>query len=155
MPGGLCRVSPTIDTPVVSMQQGGGSKDTWVLSDIPVDNFTLRQPPDVPVKINRGESSDLPSRAADFLFWLGRYAERAEHMSRALRVILTRLTGESAVPGSPEWESMLKLHQAIRLRANAFSKTTPRDISILPANSNRKSFRSSLKSAATTASPPA
>ena len=32
MPGGLARVSPSPDTPVVSMQRGGGSKDTWVLS---------------------------------------------------------------------------------------------------------------------------
>ena len=32
MPGGLTRVSPSADTPVVSMQHGGGSKDTWVLS---------------------------------------------------------------------------------------------------------------------------
>ena len=30
MPGGLTRVSPSPDTPVVSMQHGGGSKDTWV-----------------------------------------------------------------------------------------------------------------------------
>ena len=29
MPGGLTRVSPSPDTPVVSMQHGGGSKDTW------------------------------------------------------------------------------------------------------------------------------
>ena len=29
---GLARVSPSPDTPVVSMQRGGGSKDTWVLS---------------------------------------------------------------------------------------------------------------------------
>jgi uncharacterized circularly permuted ATP-grasp superfamily protein len=35
IPGGLARVSPSIDTPVVSMQRGGGSKDTWVLSERP------------------------------------------------------------------------------------------------------------------------
>ena len=39
MPGGLARVSPSLDSPVVSMQRGGGSKDTWVLSDGPVDRF--------------------------------------------------------------------------------------------------------------------
>src|SRR5579862_727496 len=32
MPGGLARVSSSLDTPVVSMQRGGGSKNTWVLS---------------------------------------------------------------------------------------------------------------------------
>ena len=34
MPGGLARVSASLDTPVVSMQRGGGSKDTWVLSNV-------------------------------------------------------------------------------------------------------------------------
>ena len=38
--------------------------------------------------------SDLPSRAADHVFWLGRYAERSEHLARMLRCILMRLTGE-------------------------------------------------------------
>ncbi len=32
MPGGLTRVAASADTLVVSMQKGGGSKDTWVLS---------------------------------------------------------------------------------------------------------------------------
>ena len=95
MPGGLARVSPSIDTPVVSMQRGGGSKDTWVLSDGPVDTFSLQRPRDVPVELNRGVVSDLPSRAADHIFWLGRYAERSEHLARVLRCILIRLTGES------------------------------------------------------------
>src|SRR4029077_7725737 len=72
MPGGLARVSPSLQTPVVSMQRGGGSKDTWGLSDTPVDTFTLRRPRVYPRPLNRGGSSDLPSRAADNLFWLGR-----------------------------------------------------------------------------------
>ena len=32
MPGGLTRVSTSLDSMVVSIQRGGGSKDTWVLS---------------------------------------------------------------------------------------------------------------------------
>ncbi len=31
MPGGLTRISSSLDNMVVSMQSGGGSKDTWVL----------------------------------------------------------------------------------------------------------------------------
>ena len=49
IPGGLARVSSSIDTPVVSMQRGGGSKDTWVLSEGPVDTFSLQAPRNVPV----------------------------------------------------------------------------------------------------------
>src|SRR5262245_25515738 len=41
MPGGLTRMSVGPDTSVVSMQRGGGSKDTWVLSSRPVDAFSL------------------------------------------------------------------------------------------------------------------
>lgn len=119
MPGGLARVSPSSDSPVVSMQRGGGSKDTWVLSDGPVDRFTMRPPRDQPVPLNRG-ASDLPSRAADNLFWLGRYAERSEHLARVLRCILMRVTGEWGANSnhggslSVEWNSLLKLHAYLK-----------------------------------------
>jgi uncharacterized circularly permuted ATP-grasp superfamily protein/uncharacterized alpha-E superfamily protein len=114
MPGGLARVSQTVDTPVVSMQQGGGSKDVWVLSESPIeDHVSMLHAADAPVPLNRGANSDLPSRAADFLYWLGRYAERCEHLARVLRVILTHLTGEAATPGTPEWDSLIRLHRLI------------------------------------------
>jgi len=109
MPGGLARVSPSLDSPVVSMQRGGGSKDTWVLSDTPVDRFSLQRSRNLPLVLNRG-TSDLPSRAADNLFWFGRYAERCEHLARVLRCILVRMTGES---GSTEWNSLMKLHACL------------------------------------------
>ena len=113
IPGGLARVSSSIDTPVVSMQRGGGSKDTWVLSDGPVDTFSLQRPRDVPVDLSRGVVSDLPSRAADHVFWLGRYAERSEHLARVLRCILVRLTGESGAADESEWESLVKMHDCL------------------------------------------
>ena len=101
MPGGLTRVSPSPDTPVVSMQHGGGSKDTWVLSSQPVDNFTLRRPRDLPVELHRGVSSDLPSRAAEHLFWLGRYAERVRAPGPGAALHPARMTGESWAPETP------------------------------------------------------
>ncbi|MGC2404561.1 MAG: circularly permuted type 2 ATP-grasp protein [Acidobacteriaceae bacterium] len=113
MPGGLTRVSPSPDTPVVSMQQGGGSKDTWVLSSHPVEHITLRRPRDLPVELHRGVSSDLPSRAAEHLFWLGRYAERCEHLARVLRCILARITGESWAPETDGWHSLMKLYECL------------------------------------------
>jgi uncharacterized circularly permuted ATP-grasp superfamily protein/uncharacterized alpha-E superfamily protein len=113
IPGGLARVSPSIDTPVVSMQRGGGSKDTWVLSGEPVDTLSLQTPRDVPVELSRGVISDLPSRAADHLFWLGRYAERAEHLARMLRCILIRWTRQLGVPSGSDWDSLLKLHDCL------------------------------------------
>ncbi|HEY0760624.1 MAG TPA: circularly permuted type 2 ATP-grasp protein [Acidisarcina sp.] len=133
MPGGLARVSPTRDTPVVSMQRGGGSKDTWVLSSDPVDNFTLRPPTDHRVELNRGLTSDLPSRAAEHLFWLGRYVERSEHLSRVLRCILMRMTGEAPSPSqtsiptatSPGWDSLMKLHEALDSPHSRMEKDDP------------------------------
>ena len=91
MPGGLTRVSSTHDGPIVSMQRGGGSKDTWVLSDGPVSSMTLLAPAGSAVRPERA-GSDLPSRVAENLFWLGRHAERAEHAIRLLRSVVARLT---------------------------------------------------------------
>src|SRR6201994_3450995 len=125
MPGGLTRVSPSPDTPVVSMQHGGGSKDTWVLSPNPVDNFTLRRPRGLPVELHRGVGSDLPSRAAEHLFWLGRYAERCEHLSRVLRCILSRITGESWEPDTPGWLSLMKLYECLESPYSRLAKDDP------------------------------
>jgi uncharacterized circularly permuted ATP-grasp superfamily protein/uncharacterized alpha-E superfamily protein len=124
IPGGLARVSPSIDTPVVSMQRGGGSKDTWVLSDRPVGSFSLQRPRDVPVELNRGAIGDLPSRAADHVFWLGRYAERSEHLARMLRCILIRLTRQvgSTEAEGPDWESLMKLHECLESPHTRLSK---------------------------------
>jgi uncharacterized circularly permuted ATP-grasp superfamily protein/uncharacterized alpha-E superfamily protein len=125
MPGGLARVSPALDTPVVSMQRGGGSKDTWVLSSGPVDVFTPQHPHGEPLEINRGERTDLPSRAADHLFWLGRYAERCEHLARVLRCILIRLTGEFGASGTSEWDSLMKLYDCLASPHSRLSEEDP------------------------------
>jgi len=113
MPGGLARVSSSLDTPVVSMQRGGGSKDTWVLSNRPIGSSSRLGPRALPVALNRGQTSDLPSRAADHIFWLGRYAERGEHLARVLRCILVRLTGESGGREQWEWESLIQLRECV------------------------------------------
>ncbi len=126
MPGGLARVSPSSRTSVVSMQRGGGSKDTWVLSDRPVvDTSTLRRHPGLPVELDRGRSSDLPSRAADHLFWLGRYAERAEHLSRVVRCLLVRLSSESGGSSVAEWDSLMTLHDCLESPRSRLAKDDP------------------------------
>jgi len=100
MPGALTRVGVTPDSLVVSMQRGGGSKDTWVLADGPVGTMTLLRPAGQPTELSRGGA--LSSRVADDLFWLGRYVERAEGLARLLRGVFGRLTNESGLAGSPE-----------------------------------------------------
>ena len=114
MPGGLTRTAAGPDSFVVSMQQGGGSKDTWVLSAGPVNPFSLLSTPGGPIKLNRG-GGDLPSRAADNLHWLGRYVERAEGCVRLLRGILVRLTEKTGLTDVPELSALLRAltHQGL------------------------------------------
>ena len=93
MPGGLARISSSLNTLVVSIQSGGGSKDTWVLGDGPAPQFTLIRPAAHPLDVSRA-TFDLSSRAADNLFWLGRYVERVESAVRIARSLLARVFQE-------------------------------------------------------------
>ena len=90
MPGALSLVGGSANDSDISIARGARSKDTWVISDGAVSEFTLLRPPAQPVELTRG-GGDLPSRVADNFFWLGRYAERAEAIARLARVICLRL----------------------------------------------------------------
>ncbi len=95
MPGGLARISATSDSRDTALQYGGGSKDTWIVSDQPVPQATAAQRSRLGVVELRRTGKDLPSRAADNLFWLGRYAERAEDTMRVLNSVMSRLIEDS------------------------------------------------------------
>jgi uncharacterized alpha-E superfamily protein len=90
MPGGLTRITASLDSLVVSMQYGGGSKDTWVVADSPPPPFSLLRKAAGPLPVSRA-TFDLPSRMADNLYWLGRYLERFEANVRTVRATLPRL----------------------------------------------------------------
>jgi uncharacterized circularly permuted ATP-grasp superfamily protein/uncharacterized alpha-E superfamily protein len=94
MPGGLTRFTTSLDELVTSMQSGGGSKDSWVLAAGPTSDFSLLPSHAPHLDISRA-TFDLPSRAADNLFWLGRYMERVEPAIRVARAILPRLFQEA------------------------------------------------------------
>ena len=95
MPGGLTRVAADDTVRALSMQSGASSKDAWVLSSAPVDQFSLLANGGKTLEIKRlGESA--PSRAMDNLFWLGRYAERTENFVRILRAVAARINDEPA-----------------------------------------------------------
>jgi uncharacterized circularly permuted ATP-grasp superfamily protein/uncharacterized alpha-E superfamily protein len=114
MPGGLTRVAASGEVPIVSMQRGGGSKDTWVLTDGPVSPMSLLAPPTIRIQRER-RSGDLPSRVADNLFWLGRYAERVEHSVRLLRGVVARLTDEDASEVTPERTALVRVLVSLEL----------------------------------------
>ena len=91
MPGGLSRVAPDAAGELITNQAGALSKDTCVLAAEPerLTGFWLQ-----PVSDEEGaEPAPRPPtspRAAEHLFWMSRYAERAEMLARLLRVITDR-----------------------------------------------------------------
>ena len=92
LPGGLTRVSTQGASFVVSMHLGGSSKDTWVLGALGTGRIRGRQSSaQVPMQPS---AEDLPSRVADNLFWLGRYAERVEARVRFVRALWPALSSE-------------------------------------------------------------
>ena len=96
MPGGLTRVSPEAGGRFISMQRGGTSKDTWIISETPVEEFTLLRGGQQNVELRR-TGNNLPSRLADNFFWLGRYSERADASARLLRSALQRFNPERGI----------------------------------------------------------
>jgi len=121
MPGGLCRYSSNPFMQLVSVQQGGGSKDTWVLSSKQVSTFSLLNQRTDPIEISRG-GSDLPSRSADNLFWLGRYTERADGLARLLRGIFLKMIESLKIADNSEINSLLKI---LSQYTQAFSSINP------------------------------
>jgi uncharacterized circularly permuted ATP-grasp superfamily protein/uncharacterized alpha-E superfamily protein len=98
MPGGFARVGSSLDTAAIAMQRGGQAADVWVVSAKPVERVSLL--PQEGEKLVRASVGNLPSRAADNLIWLGRYAERCEATVRILRAYNARLA-EMSNPDLP------------------------------------------------------
>jgi uncharacterized circularly permuted ATP-grasp superfamily protein/uncharacterized alpha-E superfamily protein len=95
LPGGLTRVNLEEDEKIISNQRGSVSKDTWVLASEPEKLVSLRSPDHQP---QLEAASELPSRVIENLFWMGRYAERAESALRLLRTLFVQLNKADALP---------------------------------------------------------
>lgn len=88
MPGGFALIGEQNDLRTLSMQRGARSADVWVMSPGPVAQTTLI-PSEAQIVVRRGEGV-LPARAADNLFWVARYVERAEATLRLIRALSAR-----------------------------------------------------------------
>lgn len=98
MSGGFARIGRTEDASAIAMQAGGSAADVWIVGGKkPVKETLLHQ---IESPFFKAQSGTLPSRAADNLFWLGRYVERAEGAVRLLRAYHARLL-ETADPDAP------------------------------------------------------
>ena len=108
LPGGLTRFSTQDASLVVSMHLGGGSKDTWVLGGSEAASARRQshfQTPTQPSNV------DLPSRVADNLFWMGRYAERVEAHVRLVRTLWPALSGEEDFGRGVSLETAIRVLQ--------------------------------------------
>jgi uncharacterized alpha-E superfamily protein len=110
MPGGFARIGRADDATAIALQQGGAVADVWVLGApraAPAPGLAALLPePSAP------GDTDLPARAADNLFWLGRYVERAEHALRLMRAWHLR-RAEAGTPDRPLLQALaghLALH---------------------------------------------
>ena len=112
MPGGLGRVAPTPDSRVVSNQRGGVSKDVWILAAEAERDLGVLSPADRPLPLARG-GQEVPGRVADNLFWVGRYAERAEGGARVVRETLRRVLDLNAAPNDPHLPALLRAVTAV------------------------------------------
>lgn len=112
LPGGLARVGENEVDLSRSPVSGQMTLDCWVTSGSPVDHDkTLLPDSKTVVKLRRG-GDELPSRIAEHLYWLGRYAERGESIARVMHSTLIRIAGEE------NWEMLPEVRRLIHRLAS-------------------------------------
>jgi len=97
LPGGMARVATRRDRtldPWLSMQHGSASADTWVIAHAAVNPVSLHGAP-LSASDLQGQQHTVTSRAAENLFWLGRYTERTEFIVALARLALESLRSAS------------------------------------------------------------
>ncbi|WP_409338064.1 circularly permuted type 2 ATP-grasp protein [Curvibacter microcysteis] len=92
LPGGMARLAGA-NAEIASMQRGGSSADVWVQTPGRVDSTSLL-PTHTGTAAVVQRKRVVTSRAAENLFWLGRYTERTENTIRLARVTLASLNGD-------------------------------------------------------------
>jgi uncharacterized circularly permuted ATP-grasp superfamily protein/uncharacterized alpha-E superfamily protein len=127
LPGGLGRVAAETGSLDISSQTGALAKDVWVIGRTAAGGPEPRWPAGARADVARGGGADdvepvpvgLSSRIAEDMFWLGRYAERAEDAARLLRVAADLAGDHSLRRGSVGADSL-----AVMLRAVTTVTTT-------------------------------
>ena len=121
MPGGLLRFLPIKRKADPPGWQAGETADLVILS--PNDSAHPPPPERLPERI---KPQQLGSRAADNLFWAGRYAERAESTARILSIIrdvgIEEISRRERQAWFPVWQGLLEATghgRAVRLKGPA------------------------------------
>ncbi len=114
LPGGLGRVGKPGQPPQLWPVHAGSTKDVWILEGADDPAAAKEKKPDGPPVVRRHPAaSEVPSRIAEELFWVGRYAERIELVTRLLRVTLKHLVGEAGRLQREQLEACLVLLDAV------------------------------------------
>jgi uncharacterized circularly permuted ATP-grasp superfamily protein/uncharacterized alpha-E superfamily protein len=118
LPGGSGRVLAPGDDP--RAPSACAVKDVWVMGNVLTPLVAAPLP-----QVDFGRS--VPTRAAASLYWMNRYAERAESMARMIRVVSARLEQDPGLGaiGGGDWSERMQA-MARRLRR------APGDVSDLP-----------------------
>jgi uncharacterized circularly permuted ATP-grasp superfamily protein/uncharacterized alpha-E superfamily protein len=114
MPGGLTRVATGPDSRIITMQRGGGSKDTWVQASERVDAQSPSKRASTSEDLIR-DDTHLSSRMAENLFWFGRSAERCDNTARLMRVTLNFLLDVRPANRGAEWPAVQALCARLHL----------------------------------------
>jgi len=96
LPGGMTRVSSDPHGSL-SMHRGGTSLDTWVLTEGPVDTYSMLRRR-LTLQDLQQSMRPVASRTGENLFWLGRYTERVENALPLMRLCLAVASGLAVVP---------------------------------------------------------
>jgi uncharacterized circularly permuted ATP-grasp superfamily protein/uncharacterized alpha-E superfamily protein len=126
MPGGLARVLKDGFLGSSSMTLNGMSKDVWVLPDTEVGEPVIHSLGTPPGNLDRAPS-DLPSRAAENFFWLGRYTERLEQVVRVSLNALGRLTEDSSIVRRERLAPLERMLARLRLVSGTASTGSTRE----------------------------
>jgi uncharacterized circularly permuted ATP-grasp superfamily protein/uncharacterized alpha-E superfamily protein len=100
MPGGFARISKQGHLRTALMERDDFSADLCVV-DGQGSARTVRPPNLDPPSVRRG-GGQLPSQAADNLFWLGRYGERLNLTARIVRILVENSDGPAGRAAVPE-----------------------------------------------------
>ncbi|MBJ7472172.1 MAG: circularly permuted type 2 ATP-grasp protein, partial [Solirubrobacteraceae bacterium] len=114
MPGGLTRAAPSSKPGPVSNQAGAIAKDTWVIASEPEAASSIAVLGGPLILEETDALGTLSAGAAENLWWLGRYAERAESVARLLRTVSDRRSEYHGSADEPGLAALTLLRSSLR-----------------------------------------
>ncbi len=112
LPGGLARIAPS-GKEIVSMYRGGSSADVWAITGRVREDTAPLTTTLTPISDHR-TTLGISSRAAENLYWLGRYTERLDNSTRLARITLEALaSNDEELPSTQQWLSRLAVENGL------------------------------------------